>query len=235
MLSDMKDFFNRFSAVRGTKATRYDKFFKDFGAISSNKIRNVERFFIEFDPLAQRLRSYRKTWAPRFNIFKALDIHEDEVLASKFLSYLLDPRGHHDQGAGFLRSFVAFVLGEDKPEDIAVRAHVIAERSAGSYGRLDIAIDFPDGQIIIVENKINASERPKQIEDYQEWLDLQGGQGHAIIFLTPDGRESITMKVDGVRVIALSYVKLIDWLAAVPVPGNLSVLIRQFCHNFNTH
>lgn len=234
MFSDIKSFFSEYSAI-STKASRvpeYEIFFRQFSALTANKLKGLEKFFYVFAPIAQRIHAERKKQAPRFNIFEALQIHEDEVLTSKFLSYLLDPREHHDQGTIFLRSFLEFVLGETKHEDVAQRARVTPERWAGSYGRLDIAIEFPDGQIILVENKINAEERPKQIEDYQTWLSLQKGDGHAVVFLTPDGRLPITSKSDGIRIFPLSYSKLVDWLISVPVPDRIAVIVRQFCENF---
>lgn len=234
MLPEIKTFFSEYNDISRKEqiSPDYETFFRQFYELTSCKQKSFSQFFHEFAPIAKRVHEERKNQAPRFNIFEALQIHQDEVLASRFIAFLLNPREHHDQGPTLLLSFIKYVLGETKTEDIAQRARITPERWAGSYGRLDIAIEFPDGQIIIIENKINAEERPKQIEDYQEWLSFQSGDGHAVVFLTPDGRLPITAKDDGIRVIPLSYTKLVEWLISVSVPERISVVIRQFCENF---
>ena len=216
-------------------AVEYEKFFEQFNELAANKITGFDDFFSIYGPIAQRIRDEQKriqaklkSSAQRFNIFGALQIHENEVLTSRFLAYLLNPRGHHDQGATFLLSFMDWVLGEVKPAGIAELARVTPERWIGIYGRVDIAIEFPDGQIVIVENKINASERSKQIEDYQSWLSLQKENGHAIIFLTPNGGAPVSAKSDGVRVKPLSYRNLAEWLSTIPVPPRMAIVIQQF-------
>jgi len=233
MLQELDQFFSEFSDLSGANTIpAFVPFFNEFYILTANKIGQFQTILEEFEPISTRIVSERRISAPRFNVFAALGIHENEVLTSRFLAYLLDPRQSHDQGALFLLSFLRFVLGEDKELQYANRARVILERWAGEYGRLDIAIEFPDGQIVVIENKINAEERPRQIEDYQTWLSRQGGSSHAVVFLTRTGRKSATAKDNGAPVYPLSYSKLSEWLLTVHVPDRIGTVIRQFCDNF---
>lgn len=233
MLPEMEPFFSEFADLTGANSIRtLELFFHDFYDLTANKTVHFQTLLNEFEPISTRMAFERMHLAPRFNIFSALGIDENEVLASRFLAYLLDPRQSHDQGALFLLSFLRCVLNEEKEFHHARRARVIPERSAGEYGRLDISIEFPDGQIVVIENKINAEERPRQIEDYQTWLSRQRGSGHAVIFLTLTGRRPETAKDDGAPVYPLSYTKLSEWLLTVPVPDRIGTVIQQFCNNF---
>ena len=233
MLAKINAFFSEYYDIKNKPIiSGYEIFFRQYGDLTTNNLNKIEHLFSEFAPMAQRIQAERLRMAPRFNVFTALQIHEDEVLTSRFLAYLLDPRKHHDQDATFLISFIKFTLNEDKSYNIAKRARVTPERWVGTFGRLDIAIEFPDGQIVAIENKINHEERTNQICDYQTWLSLQRAAAHAVIYLTLDGRQSETAALHGIRVITLSYTRLAEWLSSVPVPDRLAVVIRQFCDNF---
>lgn len=194
----------------------------------------LQALFTDYGELRKTERENRRQHASRFNIFDALQLSRNEILHSRFLAFLLDPRAHHDQGTLFLVSFVSLLaLDASACPDMLERARVLVEYDLGSYGRLDIVILLADGRIIALENKVWASEQDQQIPRYQAWLGQQVkplvGE-HLLVFLTPQGRLPTEVDPGGPRVQTLSYADISNWLAdqARVVPPRLRLLVEQY-------
>ena len=121
-------------------------------------------------PFVQRQKEIRRQTAAQFNLFEALGITRKEQFQSRFLAFLLDPRESHDQGEMFLRTFLERILSLDSLPQCLDRAVVKLESVIATYGRVDIVITLPDRRIIVIENKVDASEGEEQIARYQDWL-----------------------------------------------------------------
>jgi hypothetical protein len=152
-----------------------------------------------------------------FNVFEVTRRSGFEVTThSALLCDLLDPRGTHGQGGGFLRAFLAMV--DDNLPRSASRApwppadgwwSVVPEFPA-AQGRLDILLANrgPSGPAtIIIENKWDHGLADRQLERYAEYLVAQRplGKGHrrCLVYLTGSGdNPGVEVPVDFVR---LSY------------------------------
>jgi hypothetical protein len=159
--------------------------------------------------------------ASRYNVFRFLKLKE--IRHSAVLADLLNPQGNHGQGELFLRHFLGICPERFSDQKMTVYASddspssawkVLTEPVVLPYGRLDIVIKNPDlGILIVIENKRDADERPFQMRDYGDWMDgLCAHFPHqALVFLTPDGRESVTH--GGARYDRLSYGQdVVNWL-----------------------
>jgi hypothetical protein len=171
---------------------------------------------------------HRELTAERFNIFDILGLRENHH--SRFLAFLLDPTAAHDQGARFLRAFVARLTNlpcygqgdaettidwENWSEDDWRRCRVRLENPADEQGRIDVVLYLNNGAVVAIENKVGASEGNNQIAGYLHWLhDCLRNPNNAarlLVFLTPEGREPITANNRG-SVLLMSYGDLAEVL-----------------------
>jgi len=126
-----------------------------------------------------------------FNIFAALGAVRQELRHSNFLAYLLNPRQNHGLGVAFLKRFLeAALVGNPEfgPLEVSLwqadAAVVFRE-----WQSIDITIRDDESKIaVIIENKIDSSEGPNQLQRY---FDIAEGEfrGWRIIaiYLTPEG------------------------------------------------
>jgi len=183
--------------------------FRSVGAESVNAERTLcalpalPQLFSGLREIEARSLEERRRTSDTFNIFRLTGIESAEVSThSRLLADLLNPRGAHGQGAKFLAQFFAtcreqvvdasgmpLVLDAVEPLE-SWRVHL--EWTAVGSGRLDVVLESSAaGWCICIENKINALERENQLEDYDSALRTKWpGRNTAVIFLTPDGRES---------------------------------------------
>lgn len=128
-----------------------------------------------FSPEFKELESRLKFREP--NIWQILGISRKETLVSRFLAWLLTPKGQHNFGTQFLKNFVTEVLKSDKGRQIKLspvefmvmdlsEAEVSTEDWLGKR-RCDIIInDKKSGFLCIIENKVGASEDDEQTKYY---------------------------------------------------------------------
>jgi hypothetical protein len=194
---------------------------------------------------------HRELTAERFNIFDILGLRENHH--SRFLAFLLDPTAAHDQGARFLRAFVARLTNlpcygqgdaettidwENWSEDDWRRCRVRLENPADEQGRIDVVLYLNNGAVVAIENKVGASEGNNQIAGYLHWLhDCLRNPNNAarlLVFLTPEGREPITANNRG-SVLLMSYGDLAEVLlnaleACPPTATPLIATVKQYCN-----
>lgn len=130
-----------------------------------------------------------------FNIFTILDRERDETKShSRFLGELLSPQGSHGLKELFLQIFISHL---NKQANVNFTADdtsfVDIEKSApwqGYGGRIDIRIETPNA-IVIIENKIDAGDQPKQLERYYNYSIEHKPKSKEVflIYLTLDGSE----------------------------------------------
>ena len=182
---------------------------------SNDQIRRIQSVLRDFRPLLDRLNDERREMASRFNVVEALGVTRAESAHSQFIAYLLNPAGRHDQGDFFLASLLQ-CLGLDFCPVSTRGASVSREFSLGDYGRADIHIRLANGQIILLENKVDDVEGDCQLGRYQKWLERHDGPPgflHQLVILTPEGRAPASA-CSPEDVTCLSYVQVADWLSA---------------------
>ena len=130
--------------------------------------------------LAGAARLYEKHKAGRqdpFNVFSVLRSESDEVnLHSRFLHALLDYQKPGEQTRENLTDFLQRVGVKDfKPSNVKVER----ERY-----HIDIRIINGVGQAVVIENKIEAEDRPAQLKRYHQALTEQGYGTIHLLYLT---------------------------------------------------
>jgi len=127
-------------------------------------------------------------------------IQPDENRVSDILRDLLDPSGPHGQGSVFLQSFLETIGVEGMrlhPDSAAIREHYTNERR-----RLDLLVTFENGAAIGIENKLDAEDQERQVEDYCDYLSLQFPQ-HILFYLTGDGHDPPPYSISSSRLVQL--------------------------------
>ena len=151
-------------------------------------MRDYQRFF---DGLAPRLETARMLereldtqLARRFN---ALDyLRTDELGLSRIVADLLNPEGHHGQGATFLKLLLDGLQYSDASEHLGANVKVEVEKTIEDDRRLDIYVQFGD-HCLAIENKPYAGDQQNQIKDYLGWLKAKRFKRSVLIYLSPQG------------------------------------------------
>ncbi len=122
-----------------------------------------------------------------FNIFRITGIQSDEVKMCRMLAEIIDPKGTHNQGFFFIRSFVKRVLGLDIDEDELASSRVYAEYHTEADRRIDIAI-VTNKRFVPIEVKIYAEDQTRQCKDYYDFaLNQKKPVESKVYYLTLDG------------------------------------------------
>ena len=150
----------------------------------------------------------------RFNIFNVIRRgHEEVDLHSAFLAELLNPCGRHDFDDTFLRLFIE-KFGLQESINTKNPITIQAEKTVVN-GRVDIYLkDEKTNFLILIENKIYASDQSRQLARYYELIkDSDRGQ---LFYLTLEGREPSEESLADLsedQVKCISYeIDIIEWL-----------------------
>ncbi|MBC5782638.1 PD-(D/E)XK nuclease family protein [Ramlibacter sp. USB13] len=132
--------------------------------------------------------------AERFNFFDAVGMKTQEIRHSRFIGYLLNPSEAHGLGDRFLKAFLLDVVAVHPEESPLSRLTVAVADLSGAFvyyerDHFDITIHVPTLRLLVViENKIRASERDKQLSDYRDRAKVKYHEDNFMgVFLTPDG------------------------------------------------
>ncbi|WP_376750850.1 PDDEXK-like family protein [Comamonas terrigena] len=156
-------------------------------------------------PLLRTFQEQQRQTSAHHNIFQLFGLTLNENAHSAFLAYLLNPMERHGQGTAFLDAWLQWLQPRCSEPLSSHGAHVVAERYAGQWGRIDIVTELGGGTLIAVENKVRAGEQEDQLARYGDWLHAQSESGQRLlVFLTPDGRDGATARA-GQSVIRMSY------------------------------
>ena len=217
--------------------------------MSENK-KSITQLLNQVETISKTYDLVAKSTGENFNLFRILGMETAEVKThSRFLAELLNPKGSHLQGDVFLKLFIDYLNNlklieenneiELKPEQSNVQIEkYIGKKTENEGGRLDINISDNQGNIICIENKINAGEQDKQMLRYANFGE-KFKKSH-LFFLTLWGNESLTK--DDKVVYPISYkTHIIEWLElckkeAVNLPilresiGQYINLIKKLTH-----
>lgn len=171
----------------------------------------------------------------RFNIFEACGVNHYENTHSAIIAELLNPHGSHGQADSFLTSFlcsyksdICFSLENGAP----VATEVVTEE-----GRIDILITNPEGQAIIIENKIYAHDQWEQLKRYDKYAEDKFGKGnYEILYLTLFGDKASEQSAEGVKYIPISYANnIVEWLEECINYSARIPLIRETLIQYQNH
>ncbi len=152
----------------------------------------------------------------RFNVFEAFGFIGQELMHSRFLAFLLDPKQNHGLGDVFLRKMLEKAAATSNAtslpkafEDIGNRnmeETVVQTEVHTDDGRIDILLlDEVGKRVTIIENKIWTFEHSDQLGRYYRFVKKQypGWQVHGI-YLTRQGDAPSDIE-DRKRYLPLSY------------------------------
>ena len=152
----------------------------------------------------------------RFNIFEAIGMVRREIKHSNFIAFLLDPSQKHLLGDIFLKRVLTHISlnAENLPLssiEIAIANFNDAEVKR-EWKHIDLLIYSQINQCVCVfENKVDSSERPNQLENYENTVDREFPDYKKIfIYLTKEG-DSASRDTW----VVLSYKDLVDIFDAI--------------------
>lgn len=197
------------------------------GLLSFSRDMNVERS-IRLDKSGER-----------FNVFDVLNMTTNEVNChSRFLHELLSPCGSHGMGNAFLTSFFEKVL--DLPSEPWLADAAVRRERSFDDGRIDLLIEVRGKCCIAIEVKIYASDQPRQIARYAQYVNERkpGDQpdgNYRVYYLTLDGHEPSELSVgeNGAKYACLSFEDdIVPWLESCVEASSskprLSEVIKQY-------
>lgn len=135
-------------------------------------------------------------YADRPNIFKILSLEHMEIRHSNFLAWLLDPSGNHGLGDFFLKKFLfEYALTGGKAGADVFDIDKMDLDDAIVYRELYhmdiIVLSEQSDFVLVIENKIRASERKGQTPEYRERIEktYEDVKNRFYVYLTLDQSE----------------------------------------------
>lgn len=170
-------------------------------------------------------------------IYTILGIERKETIHSKMLAWLLNPEPYLDHGLEhyFLKFLIEYITGKDDVIDllssnIVVETEYTLKQKNEICGRLDLIIKIEDKTkelIIVIENKISASEFDNQLDSYRVFLDKRYSKKSNseiyYLYLTPSGIEPNKAKWT-----AISYKVICDLLKRAIKKGVKKAVVEQY-------
>lgn len=155
----------------------------------------------------KRNKEIKRAKGEEFNIFSILNVQSREVrLHSKIIAELLNIKGNHGMKDIFLKEFLKNKnIWEDDDFDI-MNSKVFVEKDTGPIkkkgrdaegGRIDILIETPK-QLIVIENKIYASDQENQLMRYFKYCKSQN-KSFRLLYLTLDGTKASNYSSSGLE------------------------------------
>jgi hypothetical protein len=173
------------------------------------------------------------------DLLSILGRDRDELVHSRLLAWLCDPRARHQLGSGFLRKLIPGLWPE--LAGLAVSGVVIDREidrvttvDGTTYqARADVVVHL-DGATLVIENKVDAVEGPIQCERlFRVWRDEPGETRW--LLLSPLGRApaSVATREAAQAWTAVSYRSLTAWLAeAIDEAGPRAGLGRESARQY---
>jgi len=167
-----------------------------------------------FETLQERLRSERPG---DFSILSMLRVQDNELIHSRLLAWLLNPRGDHNQGARFTAAFASLMGLETTPESL--RRCRIRTEVTGPEAIIDVMVWRAGDFVIFIENKVWSAEGEEQGDrEYRDMRHAAWAMGVPVdrqfaVFLTPSGRRPVSG--DPSPWVCVSYGEVADSLRAV--------------------
>lgn len=168
----------------------FNQLLAEWRSIPDAKGASVEEWERSFETLEREELGLRERGAwvhGRDDLFGIVGMGRSELAHSAMVAWLLDPCARHGLGTRFLTKFLARAFGDEPFQDLA-GVRVRCEVSRGEC-RADIVLELVCATVI-VENKVDAEESPRQCDVLFERFG--GDPGARFVFLTPTGRRPAT-------------------------------------------
>ncbi|MCD4672023.1 MAG: PD-(D/E)XK nuclease family protein [Anaerolineaceae bacterium] len=152
----------------------------------------------------------------------------DENFISDYLAFILNPK-QNGIGTAPLESLISSVFDQKVELDAdVVEVHREFQIDAN---RIDFVIELDEETLLVIENKIYASESPGQTQNYYKSISCHYPKHVCyFIFLTPNGATASSEKFK-----PLSYIKLCNILRSVPYPWLKDVQKGVLWEDFLNH
>lgn len=191
---------------------------------------NLELLLTQISAINKKYEEIYKVSGENFNIFNLLDLSRDELIHSKIIAALLDPKGMHGKGNKFIELFLNCIkLSNFSTNNATVKTEkFIGYKSADntSGGRLDISVTNDKQEQIFIENKIYAGDQSNQLLRYSN----NNPQAH-LIYLTlfgDDPSEYSTGKDKKIDYKPISYREhILKWLELCKLESIDNPLLRE--------
>ncbi|MGA1983315.1 MAG: PD-(D/E)XK nuclease family protein [Acidobacteriaceae bacterium] len=142
-------------------------------------------------PIVAEAQEKWKRTARGFNSFTLLD--PKEIVQTRIIAGLLDPRGNHGQGEEFLKRFLKAIDEDHEIESLEftrIDMEVMTRSLEADRRRIDLLITLPTGRQIAVESKARgAGDQRGQIEDYLRHLENVAPQDNLLLYLSRKGEK----------------------------------------------
>jgi hypothetical protein len=201
---ELESFLNRYRAFTNQlKEEELESFLNRYRAFTNQlKDLRLQRFQSDFSRLKTSVTSIKteaeeqnRLLASSFNIFRLLGVtHKEVIVHSALIANLLNPKGTHAQKHLFLDNFLRMCARfDDFPlptGDIASSRWVVEKEKVTPFGCMDLVISCPALRfLLVIENKIWASEQPDQLKRYYDWMESKKDRfaNQALFYLTPGG------------------------------------------------
>lgn len=162
--------------------------------MSTVSLPSIKQLLATTNVLVAREKAEEKIKGEKFNLFSILKMETKENdTHSAFLGELLNPQGDHLMGSRYLKLFLA-QIGDETLDPHSTK--VILEKYIGpkrilkgaqaknsTGGRIDIYLKDAKGNILSIENKINAPEQELQVLRYYNYKQEQ----NTVYYLTLNG------------------------------------------------
>ncbi len=130
-----------------------------------------------------------------FNLFEAAGLTSQEIRHSRFLSFLLDPKGAHGMGDLFVTRVLQQAVHQRPPDEVGVTAldlelmDLSDLQVACEFQNIDILLLSPANQFaVILENKLGSGEHSNQLPRYFSAVEsLRPGWKVLPVLLSPLG------------------------------------------------
>jgi hypothetical protein len=184
--------------------TEFSRVLADWQATNAIGVSNIGEWERALEAIARDEQGLRERGAwvhGRDDLFGVLGIQRAEVRHSAMIAWLMDPCARHGLGTRFLASVLRRAFPNDAFAHLA-GARTICEVTRGEC-RADIVIGMTDATIIL-ENKVDAEESPRQCDVlYERFSEDRGAR---FILLTPLGNRPDTATGDAAEAFAsISY------------------------------
>ena len=207
--------------------------------MKDSNILRIDSILKQLKTLNEQYEKYVLKKGEKFNVFSIIGRQHYEVQThSAFIAELLNPKGSHGQGSVFLELFLNLEKigseygGLSNYEDFKVyKEFHIKSDDSDNTGIIDILLrSRSNDKSIAVENKIYASDQPKQLYRYYKHTESP------VIYLTLDGSEPGEYTLGDLtvdNVICLSYADdIAAWLNTCMKEVPLLPQIREILHQY---
>lgn len=166
---------------------------EQMGAPEISKEQALQDFLLDIDCL-----NTLSKWTSRFNVFDVLRIARTEIRHSNMLAWLLDPSENHGLNDQVLKGMLRYVVrsaDEGQPVFRVLTMDLDDFTILREWRNIDIVAVSPKQKFVLcIENKIDAGEHGKQLENYaiaiEEEFPSTQDYDKRFIYLTPNGADS---------------------------------------------